>query len=83
MKFYLLTLLLLFSSLISFSQYRDRVWVFGDSTGIDFNDLSNPIPIATHSSYTAENNASISDEQGNLLFYVGGFADSTGYVLVA
>lgn len=80
MRFRLFTLLLLSSSLISLSQNRDRIWVFGDSTGINFNDLSNPIPIATNSSYIDENNASISDEAGNLQFYIGGVADSTGYV---
>jgi len=61
------------------AQKRGSIWAFGDSTGIDFNDPNNPVVITTSSSYDHENNASISDDQGNLQFYLGGTADTTGY----
>jgi hypothetical protein len=52
----------------SFSQNRNSVWCFGDSAGIDFSNISNPL------SFTSANEsrgtcASISDTSGQLLLY--------------
>lgn len=56
--------------MISFAQYRGNHWVFGDSTGINFNTIP-PTLDTTRIISTLEPSASISDENGNLLFYVG------------
>jgi hypothetical protein len=53
-----------------YGQKQDRVWCFGDSSGIDFNNLSNPQAITSgigpYSFYTY---ASLSDSFGNLQLY--------------
>jgi hypothetical protein len=55
---------------ITFGQNRGNIWCFGDSAGIDFTNLSNPLPI--HSAEKTRGScASISDSLGNLLFYSG------------
>jgi hypothetical protein len=52
-------------------QKNDYVWVFGDSAGIDFNNLANPTPFTSVlQSAEDENYSSISDKNGNLLFYI-------------
>ncbi len=52
------------------AQFTDRYWVFGDSAGIDFSNLSNPV--AANSILRAKGTcASICDSVGNLLFYCG------------
>ena len=54
----------------SYSQNRNSVWCFGDSAGIDFNNLSNPQPI--HSNEKSRGScATICDSTGHLLFYSG------------
>lgn len=52
------------------AQFTDRYWCFGDSAGIDFRNLNNPIPgeSVLRSRGTC---ASICDSSGNLLFYCG------------
>ena len=57
------------------AQNQDRVWVFGDSVGIDFNDIENPQVFATPCTVNMECYASVSDNQGNLLFFVNGKPD--------
>ena len=54
----------------SFAQKQDRIWLFPDGAGIDFNDLNNPIAITSniHDPDLASF-GSISDSLGNLLFY--------------
>ncbi|HRC32445.1 MAG TPA: hypothetical protein PK736_03270, partial [Bacteroidia bacterium] len=44
------------------------IWCFGDSAGIDFNNLTIPTPIATGGDGRG-NCTSIADSNGNLLFY--------------
>lgn len=52
------------------AQKQDRIWLFSDSAGIDFNDLSNPIAISSNISDPCLTNfTSIADNQGALLFY--------------
>ncbi len=55
------------------AQKQDRIWLFSDSAGIDFNDIANPVAIQSNltdpclTSFT-----SIADNSGQLLFYSGG-----------
>ena len=49
---------------------RDNNWCFGDSTTINFN-FGIPISSKSSVSISIEANASISDDLGNLLFYIG------------
>ncbi|MBA2563281.1 MAG: T9SS type A sorting domain-containing protein [Chitinophagaceae bacterium] len=63
--------------LLSSSQDRGNIWCFGDSAGIDFNNLNNPIPINT-GLRTRGSCASISDTTGNLLFYAGDRTNTAG-----
>ncbi len=59
-------------SLSCFAQKRDRIWIFGDHGGLDFNDTANVVSFysglnGTQVKYSC---GSISDKDGNLLFYV-------------
>lgn len=66
----LIAAFLVLNCTISQAQFTDRYWCFGDSAGIDFSNLSNPIP--GHSVLRARGTcASICDSLGNLLFYAG------------
>ena len=52
------------------AQNTDRYWVFGDSAGIDFSNISSPVP--AHSILQSRGTcASICDSVSNLLFYCG------------
>ena len=66
MKYILI--LLFFTSFNLNAQKRNYIWCFGDSAGIDFTNISNPIPIisANESRGTC---ASICDTSGKPLFY--------------
>ena len=56
----------------AYCQKEDYVWIFGDSTGIDFNPSSGPIAIESEITGQHENYASISNSNGRLLFYLHG-----------
>ncbi len=58
-------------SLQSFAQKQTANWYFGDFAGLDFNS-GNPIAITDSEMATDEGCASISDGNGNLLFYTDG-----------
>src|SRR5690348_11225194 len=64
--------LLLFFLLAPFYLFaqRDYTWCFGDSVRMKFVS-GNLIPDSLSSLYAQEENASISDNAGNLLFYAG------------
>jgi len=68
MKKYLLLFLLL--ALTASAQRRDNTWCFGDSIKINFNGGHLNLQ-GMGSSNSIEQNSSISDSNGNLLFYVG------------
>ena len=54
----------------TYAQNRDRNWVFSDSIGINFNNMSSPQIFSVRpSDEYGENYASISSQSGNLLFY--------------
>ena len=54
------------------AQKQDRIWLFPDSAGIDFNDLNNPVAIHCNLVPPDVVSTSIADNSGNLLFYTGG-----------
>lgn len=65
--------------LITFSaeaQNRNSIWCFGDSAGIDFRNISMPVPISTGMD-SRGTCASISDSLGSLLFYAYAAPDGT------
>src|SRR5215831_5534683 len=73
-------LIFLFTILLPFysqSQLQNAIWCFGDSAGIDFRNINNPIPIST-SLDTRGSCVSISDSLGNLLFYANTRAAMAG-----
>ncbi|MEP7263469.1 MAG: T9SS type A sorting domain-containing protein [Bacteroidota bacterium] len=79
MRKYIVMFLLLSFLTDTFSQNQNSVWCFGDSAGIDFSNIANPIPIQT-SMDGRGSCASISDSIGNLLFYAnsrGGISGNT------
>jgi hypothetical protein len=52
----------------TFSQKRNNIWCFGDSAGIDFNNLSSPQPILSNV-HGRGSCVSIADTSGSLIFY--------------
>lgn len=73
-KLYLLLLCLSLAN-FSFSQKETNNWIFGLSNWMDFN--TDPITITStpnFSFFAERNSVSMSDEEGNLLFYSDGFA---------
>jgi hypothetical protein len=52
------------------AQNRNSTWCFGDSAGIDFRDPANPVTFKS-GIRSRSDCASVSDANGNLLFYVG------------
>lgn len=68
-----LVIVFLLISILSFAQKQDRIWLFADSAGIDFNDLANPVAINCNlSNPSSASFTSIANNQGQLLFYSGG-----------
>jgi len=70
LKFCFNTLLML-TALGAFSQNEGRQWFFGTNAGLDFNTVP-PTPITIGMLTTSEGCSSISDANGNLLFYTDG-----------
>ncbi|MGB1207027.1 MAG: gliding motility-associated C-terminal domain-containing protein [Chitinophagales bacterium] len=54
-----------------FAQKEGNIWHFGDNAGLDFNS-GTPIALTNGALSTTEGCASISDSNGNLLFYTEG-----------
>ncbi len=66
-------LIVIFISLNAFyldciGQGKNAIWCFGDSAGIDFNNVANPIVFSSGMNAVGSC-ASISDSSGNLKFY--------------
>ena len=71
MKRSFLLVLCVFYLINCFSQNRNNIWYFGDFAGVNFN--TNPPTALTDATFEeAEGCASISDNNGNLLFYTEG-----------
>jgi hypothetical protein len=69
--------LILISTIQLRAQKSGYIWAFGDSSGIDFNNLSAPQPIVT-SMDSRGSCVSIADTSGNLLFYANTRAATAG-----
>ena len=67
----LITILLLCTSFLAFSQNEASNWFFGNKVGLKFDGLSKPM-VQYGELNTLEGCASISDSAGNLLFYSDG-----------
>lgn len=63
--------LLMLFPLISYSQKEAAIWYFGEYAGLDFNS-GVPVVLTDGQINTFEGCATISDYQGNLLFYTNG-----------
>lgn len=68
---YLAFCLILLSSYCMFSQGETNIWYFGENAGLDFNS-GTPVPLTDGEINTIEGTATISDSNGNLLFYTDG-----------
>jgi hypothetical protein len=73
-----------FLSISCLAQKQDRIWIFGDHGGLDFNDTSNVVSFysgleGTQVKYSC---GSIADQNGNLLFYAAPSALMTRSTLV-
>ena len=66
----LLPFLIILFALNTFSQKEANFWFFGESAGLDFS--TNPPTVISGALTTDEGSASISDADGNLLFYTDG-----------
>ena len=74
MKKIYLPLLLLFTTTFIFSQKETNTWIFGFSNLLDFNTDPVTINFLPNTPIFAERNTiSMSDDEGNLLFYSEGF----------
>lgn len=72
MKYYYhLLFVFLFFSTPSFGQKEAAIWYFGNNAGLDFNSGS-PVALTNGKLNTAEGCTTISDKNGNLLFYTDG-----------
>ncbi|WP_435138105.1 T9SS type B sorting domain-containing protein [Formosa sp. A9] len=72
MKYILTAIVALFHGVI-FAQFEAANWYFGENAGIQFNSNTGAVSALTNGRLnTKEGASSISDEQGNLLFYTDG-----------
>ncbi|MBK7557807.1 MAG: hypothetical protein IPI54_05730 [Chitinophagaceae bacterium] len=71
MKRYIITYLLLISTLCVLAQKQANTWYFGNRVGLDFN-YSPPLALNNGEANSFEGTASISDNNGKLLFYTNG-----------
>ncbi len=55
----------------SFGQKQNNIWYFGDNAGVDFASGS-PVALSNGQTNTLEGTSTISDANGNLLFYTDG-----------
>jgi gliding motility-associated-like protein len=69
--YYYLLLSLLFFTIPSFGQKEAAIWYFGNNAGLDFNSGS-PVALTNGKLVTKEGCTTISDKNGNLLFYTDG-----------
>lgn len=68
---YILTFSVYFTISFLHAQKESSIWYFGDRAGLDFNSGS-PVALDDGKLFTKEGCATISDTNGNLLFYTNG-----------
>ena len=66
-----LLLSVVLSSQVSFGQKEANIWYFGKNAGLDFNGGA-PVALTSGALNTSEGCSSISDTNGNILFYTDG-----------
>jgi gliding motility-associated-like protein len=71
MKRIIAFIILMVTSINSFSQKQNNIWYFGANAGLDFSSGS-PQALTNSAMYQVEGTASMSDTLGNLLFYTDG-----------
>lgn len=71
MRVNLIILFLFINTTLLFSQKESANWYFGELAGLSFN-TNNPVPLLNGKLVTSEGCATISDPNGNLLFYTDG-----------
>jgi len=71
MKTFLLFCLVFLNCTLVYAQKEANIWYFGENAGVDFNTGS-PLPLTGGQIKTQEGVATISDKDGNLLFYTDG-----------
>ncbi|MHA7943319.1 hypothetical protein ACJOV8_009625 [Formosa sp. 3Alg 14/1] len=72
MKNYLIAILFLLHGIV-YAQYEAANWYFGEYAGINFNSSTNDVTAILNGQLnTKEGSSSISDANGNLLFYTDG-----------
>lgn len=72
MKYYYhLQFIFLFLTIPTFGQKEAAIWYFGNNAGLDFNSGS-PVALTNGKLVTKEGCTTISDKNGNLLFYTDG-----------
>ena len=69
------TFLILLLPFCSSAQFRNNIWCFGDSAGIDFSNINNPVPIISGMDCRGSC-ANICDTSGLLLFYAWDIANT-------
>jgi hypothetical protein len=67
----LLLFCLFLNGLLAYAQKEANIWYFGENAGVDFNS-GKPFPLVDGKIKTQEGVATISDNNGNLLFYTDG-----------
>jgi hypothetical protein len=77
MKFLIFLVLSIICSVHCSAQGERINWYFGHYAGLTFNNLNAPIPLLNGNTRAAESCASISNSNGNLLFYANGIDTST------
>lgn len=71
----LISLILILLNLVLnalYAQNQANIWYFGKGVGLDFNAPSAPLGLQPSKMYSLSENASICDENGQLLFYTDG-----------
>lgn len=66
-----LLILICLPSMSSFAQTFGNTWYFGNRCGLDFSS-GNPVPLLNSQMYAEEGCATLTDSNGNLLFYTNG-----------
>ena len=71
-KIVLPCLIIYFITSVCFAQKESAIWYFGEYAGLDFNNVNVPVALTDGQLNTFEGCATISDGDGNLLFYTDG-----------
>ncbi len=68
---FILVILIIFLACPCYAQ-KNNIWYFGKKAGLDFNPANGPVVLTNSAMEADEGCASVSDDNGNLLFYSNG-----------